>query len=161
VPDVTATGDGVRLDLADYEAELLRGLADEMRILLEADIPSVDAVRARLFPPAYDDYENQADYERLTGEDLQASKTDALKVVLKSLDDAGPTGGIVLAGDVVDAWLSFLTDLRLAIGTRLNVDEDKMNADVDPDASDAPAMSALHWLGLMQGLILEELEVGP
>lgn len=160
MPDVTATSDGVRLDLADYEVELLRGLADEMRILLEADIPSADTVKARLFPPAYDDYKNQADYERLTAEDLQAAKADALKIVVKSLDDAGPAG-IVLAGDVVDAWLSFLTDLRLAIGTRLNVDEDKMNADVDPDDSDAPAMSTLHWLGLMQGLILEELEARP
>jgi hypothetical protein len=157
MPDVTATRDGVRVALADYEAQLLRGLADEMRTLLEADIPSADPVKARLFPRAYEDSGRQEDYERLIGEDLQSAKRNALRVVMESLDNGGPAD-VILAGETVHAWLSFLTDLRLAIGTRLEVDEDKMNADVDPNDPDAPAMSTLHWLGLMQGLILEELE---
>lgn len=157
MPEVTATRDGVRVALADYEAQLLRELASEMRTLLEADIPSTDRVKARLFPRAYEDSESQHDYERLIGKDLQSAKRDALRVVMEALDDGGPAN-IVLTEDTVDAWLSFLTDLRLAIGTRLDVDEDKMNADVDPNDRDAPAMSTLHWLGLMQGLILEELD---
>jgi hypothetical protein len=157
VPEVTGTRDGVRIDLADYEAELLLGLAGEMRTLLEADVPSVDPVKARLFPRAYEDADKQGNYERLIGNDLLSAKRNALRVVMESLEDGGPVH-IELAGDGVDAWLSFLTDLRLAIGTRLEVDEDKMGADVDPDDPDAVAMSTLHWLGFIQGLILEELE---
>jgi Domain of unknown function (DUF2017) len=157
VPEVSGTRGGVRVDLADYEAELLRGLASEMRILLEADVPSVDPVKARLFPRAYEETDKQAKYESLIGEDLLSAKKNALGVVVESLDDEGPAS-VMLAGDGVEAWLSFLTDLRLAIGTRLEVDEDRMGSEVDPDDADAAAMSTLHWLGLIQGLILEELE---
>jgi Domain of unknown function (DUF2017) len=157
VPEVTGTADGVRVELADYEAQLLLGLGGEMRTLLEADVPSVDPVKARLFPRAYEDADDQRDYERLIGDDLLSAKRNALRVVMESLENGGPAN-IELDGERVEAWLSFLTDLRLAIGTRLEVDEDKMSAEVDPDDPDAAAMSTLHWLGLIQGLILEELE---
>lgn len=157
MPEVTGTRDGVRVEFADYEADLLRGLAGEMRLLLEADVPSVDPVKARLFPHAYEEADEQASYERLIGDDLVSAKKKALRVVVEALDDGGPAE-VVLTGDGVEAWLSFLTDLRLAIGTRLDVDEQKMSAEVDPDDPDVAALSTLHWLGLIQGLILEELE---
>ncbi|MGH2788924.1 MAG: DUF2017 family protein [Actinomycetota bacterium] len=153
--EVSSVRGGVRLRLADYEVELLDGLADEMRILLEADVPSIDPVKARLFPRAYEDPEEQAAYERLTGNDLLTTKSSALRQVKVSLDEA--RGGVVLTDDALDAWLTFLTDIRLAIGTRLNVNEEVMAAAPDPDDPDAPALSALHWLGMIQELILEEL----
>jgi hypothetical protein len=50
-----------------------------------------------------------------------------------------------------------LTDLRLAIGTRLDVTEEKMSDDIDPDDPEAAALSVLHWLGWVQGTILEAI----
>ena len=53
-----------------------------------------------------------------------------------------------------------LTDLRLALGTRLGVDEERMGAAVDPAGPDAAAMTVLHWLGWVQEGILSALQTG-
>ena len=64
----------------------------------------------------------------------------------------GPRDGgrLVLARDEADAWLVCLNDLRLVLGTRLEVTEE-----TDPDAlpDDDPCLPALEvyaWLGWVQ-----------
>ena len=59
--------------------------------------------------------------------------------------------------DEVLAWLTGITDLRLAIGTRIDVTEEMMAADLDPKDPTAPALSVLHWLGWLQESILAEI----
>ena len=48
-----------------------------------------------------------------------------------------------------------LTDLRLAIGARLEVTEELMSADVGPEDERAPALVTLHWLGWLQEMLLK------
>lgn len=156
MPHVVGAGDGIRISLDEQETGILRELAKEMRLLLEADIPPGDDVLQRLFPRAYEDEEEQKSYEDLIGNELRDVKREALRKVEDALGPAGPLDTELPASDV-DEWLRFLNDVRLAIGTRLEVDERKMEKEFDPNDPEAPALSVLHWLGWLQGTMLEEL----
>ena len=156
VPHIAPAGDGLHLSLDEQEAGILRELAREMRLLLEADIPAGDDVVQRLFPRAYEEEEDQQNYEELIGNELRDVKREALRKVEEALGASGPLDTKLPATDV-DEWLRFLNDVRLAIGTRLEVDESKMEKEFDPSDPDAPALSVLHWLGWLQGTMLESL----
>jgi len=124
-----------------------------MRLLLEADIPRSDQVMQRLFPDAYDTAEEANAYRELVDDDLRSAKLAALNDVSESL---GPT--ITLTLDQASGWLTLLTDMRLAIGTRLDVTEETMATEVESDDPDAPAYSVLHWLGWMQEMMLRAMD---
>lgn len=146
-------GGGVVAHLDTDEARLLRELIREMRVLLEADIPLVDPVVARLFPDAYEDEEDAASYREMTGDQLREGKLQALSMVAAQVGERGPITTDVDA-DQVEAWLTLMTDMRLAIGTRLDITEEKMESDIDPGHPDGPALSVLHWLGWLQETML-------
>jgi hypothetical protein len=140
--------------LHDAEAELLRSLVGQLIELLadgepqadtSADLlaqvldlaspePPVDPVLRRLFPDAYADDAAAADFRRYTERGLRDLKRRNALVVLTDLDTAGParTGGdrrqVRVGAQDVEAWMRALTDLRLALGTRLGVEQD-----VEPD----------------------------
>lgn len=149
-----ATAEGVLVELEDDERELLRRLAIEMATLLEADVPREDEVVQRLFPDAYEDPQDARAYRDLVGSELSKVKLEALETVRRALDRdvIGP-----LSEEDATAWLAVLTDLRLAVGTRLAVTEESMETDIDPDHPDAAAYSVLHWLGWVQESVLREL----
>ncbi|CAN5641562.1 DUF2017 domain-containing protein [soil metagenome] len=143
---------GVHLD--EVEADLLRRLTSEMRALLRAD-PAGDPVTRRLFPDAYEDERASNEYRELIGDDLRAAKVSALDIVHTDLGVKG-AANLELSQEGVGAWLTTLTDLRLAIGTRLDVDERAMQEELElDDPAEATAMFALHWLGWVQESMLE------
>jgi hypothetical protein len=146
----------VRVKLRSYERELLQHLLAEMRVLLEAELPKVDPVTARLFPDAYDAAEEQDAYEQLVGDQLRNDKLAALSTVGEAIAGEGSLD-LKLSEDEASIWLTVVNDLRLAIGTRLNVTEEKMEQEIDEEDPEASAFSALHWLGWMQESILREL----
>jgi hypothetical protein len=157
--DVRSGKDGtLELHLEGYEAHLLRDLTGEMRSVLEEQ-DRKDPVTARLFPPAYDDARDDEAFRELIGGDLKNAKLRALEVVTSRL---GGRGGIrcTIPADEVDSWLRALTDLRLAIGTRLDVTDETMDEEIDPEDPDGPSLSLLHWLGWMQESMLGELMGG-
>ncbi len=156
VPDVERVDDGLHLSLANQEAGILRELVKEMRLLLQADIPESDPVMQRLFPRAHEDDEEERTYQDLVGNELHRAKLDALRSVAETLGAEGDVD-VLLPAPAVDDWLRLLNDVRLAIGTRLDVDQDKMDRTHDPSDPEAPALSVLHWLGWLQGSILEEM----
>lgn len=153
---VTGAGTDAVLQLEEHEAGLLRELAGETKTLLEADIPRADPVIARLFPDAYDDPEPAQAYRDMTGDELRREKLRALAAVSESL---GPSGhaAVELTDDLATAWLAWLTDVRLAVGTRLDVTEETMGAAIDPESAEAPAYEVLHWLGWIQESIIERI----
>lgn len=153
---VDASADGLTVRLEEYEADLLRGLMEEMRVLLTADIPRSDPVIARLYPDAYDEPALQSAYRELVGGDLTGEKIDALTAIQLAVGTDGPVHTDLKPQDV-DPWLTLLTDMRLAIGTRLGVTQEDMDAEMDPRDPDAAAYAALHWLGWIQGSILDAL----
>ena len=151
-----ASSAGVVMDLEAAEVQMLRQLISEMRMLLEADIPASDDVLQRLFPDAYDDEEEAKAYKELVGNELHAGKRQALDVAEATLANEEAVS-VELDEPQSQAWLTLLTDMRLAIGTRLGITEDLGTDDFDPEAPDAAAHQVLHWLGWMQESLLERL----
>jgi uncharacterized protein DUF2017 len=158
MPSVTRSGGEIELTLDREEVHILSGLLDEMETLLKADIPRSDAVRARLFPQAYQDPDDQEAYEELTSAALVAGKLEAVNNLRERLHAIGDGhASITLDDEHSGPFLALLTDLRLAIGTRLGIDSEMMSAEPDPNDPDTPALIILDWLGWIQGSILEEM----
>ena len=153
--DFRSAAGGATLVLDDVEAAILRQLTAEMRALLAGTKHHEDPVMERLFPAAYEATDDQAAYDDLIGDDLTKHKLEALDTVSTALGE-GPAE-VTLTGDDVGTWLGCLTDLRLAIGVRLDVDEHLMAHEVDPRHPDAQALTVLHWLGWLQEGLLKSL----
>ncbi|MFD7066791.1 DUF2017 domain-containing protein [Streptomyces sp. NPDC059913] len=183
-------GGGASVVLDEVEIAILRSLAVQLLELigpgdepaegadplaaLFAEGPSeppADPALARLFPDAYgtDDTELRAasaEFRRFTENDLRARKrTDALAVV-RALDalkaDEDGEAVLELDADASRSWLGTLNDLRLTIGTRLEItEEDDRDAgslyrlpDSDPRK---PMVMAFLWLGALQETLVETL----
>lgn len=152
-------GEGITLVLAGEEAQVLRNLLAEYLQLLDlSDRP--DPVVKRLFPDAsLDDPEISEDYRRMTSGTLQDDKRRAAQAATDSL---GSSGGVdsSLESEDADAWVRLLTDLRLAIGVRLEVDEEDMAREIDPTDASQYQMAVLHWLGALQESLVRALSGG-
>jgi len=114
-----------------------------------------DPALARLLPDAYgDDDEAATEFRRYTEGDLRAGKRATAATVLAGLSPlAGRGGRLVLDRDEADAWLGCLNDLRLVLGTRLDVTEE---TELDPRSDDprAQALQVYGWLGWLQESLL-------
>jgi hypothetical protein len=131
---------GVRLRFNEGEVLLLRELLGELAALLED--PDDPAVR-RLFPQAHDDPESEQQYRSLVRDQLVSGRSKALAVMRDTL------GERTLQPDEADAWLRSLNDLRLVLGTRLDVTEeiDYEGLDLnDPSGRDLAVYGYLSWL---------------
>ncbi|MET7637699.1 DUF2017 domain-containing protein [Streptomyces sp. NPDC005438] len=135
--------------------------------------PPSDPALARLFPNAYggpgvpEDEEvlrASAEFRRYTEPELRTRKREDGLAAVRALDAAGVArdGGVVLTLKPEESrrWLGALNDLRLALGTRLEVsDEDDGGAlyrlpDSDPRK---PMVMAYLWLGGLQESLVETL----
>lgn len=154
-----AMAEGVEIRLERDEARLLRELLDEMETLLEADLPREEPVTGRLFPQAYQDPDDDAKYRDLVGNELRAEKLQAVQTVREQLRERGGVRATIAPGQVTP-WLTLLTDLRLAIGTRLDITEEKMSSEPAPGDPEAPALAVLHWLGWVQESLLATVNAG-
>ena len=161
--------------LASQLIELLRDDAgvpttavDPFEALLDFSGPSTvpeDPVLARLLPSAYrEDDDAAAEFRRFTELELRTSKAGSAAAVVAALEEAGlPEVGdpAVTSGLVIDlelgpqevlAFLKALTDMRLAVATRLDLQEGDEQF-WDALAEDDPR-SHLHdiyeWLGYLQ-----------
>ncbi|WP_406419880.1 DUF2017 domain-containing protein [Streptomyces sp. NBC_00842] len=132
--------------------------------------PPTDPALARLFPEAYGDEDSElraasAEFRRFTENDLRTRKRDDALTVVRTLDalQSGEGGAVLtLSADECRSWLGALNDLRLTIGTRLEVsDEDEGGEgslyrlpDSDPRK---PMVMAYLWLGALQETLVETL----
>jgi hypothetical protein len=115
----TAGKGGVHVDLPTDLRELLASLAKQLVELIDDPDSADDPGMARLFPPAsVDDPMEALGFEQLMGEALRAGKREAA-AVLRATADA-----TLLSADETLAWMRCLNDIRLVLGTRLNVRED-------------------------------------
>jgi hypothetical protein len=143
----TREGD-FRLRLSDAERDLLRRLSAELLDLL-ADDPDDPTLR-RLRPSAYeDDPEAEGEYRRLMQAELEEGRRGALRVLSETADRER------LSAEELDAWLRALTDLRLALGTRLEVTEDTYAQDIDPRDPAAYELSVFAYLSWLQEQAVE------
>lgn len=136
----TRRGD-FELHLDARERDVLRELPEQLRDLLRHEDPSSDPAMARLYPPAYpDDPIQNLEYERMAGDDLTRERLRAIDRMSATVDAER------LSEDDVLAWLSVLNDLRLVLGTRLEVAEETTAADFPPDDPRASAYALYGYL---------------
>jgi hypothetical protein len=143
----TAEGD-YELDIPGAHRDLLKGLSQELRAILDSDHPSL----RRLFHPAYpDDPERNAEYDSMVRRDLLAGRKQSLAIVEET------AGSGRLNAEQLGAWLSALNDLRLFIGTSLDVSEDTYDLQIRPDDPDARAHAIYLFLGWLEEQAVEAL----
>jgi Domain of unknown function (DUF2017) len=145
-------GGGIRLRLPDDERELIGLLCDELRGRVEDERDHPDL--RRLFPPAHaDDPEAEDAYRRLVRSQLDSGRERAIATVQSTVRND------VLSTEDAESWLTVLNDLRLVLGTRLNVTEE-MSFELDrndPAAADLAVYGYLSWL---QEQLVEALMAG-
>jgi len=144
-----------RLDPA--EAGIVGLLLDQLEQLLAADADDVagDPVMARLLPDGHrSDPDLAADYRELTEPSLRSGKTDDLAVVRATLPDGG--GEVRLDREQAGAWLRSSNDLRLAMGTRLDITDDTEPPD-DPAEENGQQLAVYYWLTAVQGSLVDAL----
>jgi hypothetical protein len=120
--------------------------------------PVVDPVLRRLFPDGYtDDPKAAAELRSLIQDDLRDGKIASARVVLETLAELPDSGRLLLDTAGSSAWLGTLNDLRLTLGTALDVTEE---TDLEPDTDDETenfALNVYHFLGWLQGNLVEAL----
>jgi hypothetical protein len=172
---VRRRGTRVIAALEAEEAQLLRLLATDLKALLAesetdepkdpleqltgmtegaAPEPPTDPALARLLPDGYrDNPEAAAELRRLTDPDIRQAKQHAASQLLDTLPEDG--GRVKLGEDDVVAWTAALNDLRLVLGTRLEVTEEtEPFGGLAPDDPAAAPYAVYHWLtGLQDELV--------
>jgi hypothetical protein len=132
-------------------------LAAMIGLTENAELPS-DPVLARLLPDAYrDDPEAANEFRRYTEQGLRSGKTAAARTVLATLPSKG--GRVRLSQPEGQAWLRALNDVRLALGTRLEVtdDFDDQVASMGLDDPRAAYVGVYQWLAFLQETLVRAL----
>ncbi len=146
----TRKGD-FELRLPPAERDVLRTLPSQLRAILRRDDPALE----RLFPPAYaEDPELETEYRGLVRDDLTTARESSLDVMEATIDASR------LDEEQVLAWLGALNDLRLVLGTRLDVTEELYEAGIRDDDPRAPAFAVYQYLGWLQEQVVEGLAQG-
>ncbi len=172
-----------------FEADLLRSLAGQLIELLRNELATApldqdpfeqlmdfsgpttepdDPVLARLFPTAYpDDEEAAGDFRRFTESTLRDGKAGAAGLIIDTLEESGlpaePQDGLFIDVELDEAaamtWMRSFTDMRLAIATRLGVedgDEDYWHSLPDDDPR-AQVHDIYDWLGYLQETLVHSV----
>jgi hypothetical protein len=139
------------LDLPRNERDILRTLPEALRETVTGDDPAAE----RLFPPAHpEDPLREQEYRRLTRESLVGKRLSAIEVVEGTIDADR------LDEEQLSAWLGALNDLRLVLGSRLEVTEESYDRDLDPSDPRAPAMALYHYLSWLVAQAVDALALG-
>jgi len=142
-------GDRVRISLDAHEQGLLREFLDQLEPLLaEPDDPSL----RRLFPPAYSDEQSDDHYRSLVRDQLVRGRARSLATMRDTL------GSDAIDLDQADEWLRALNDLRLVLGTRLEVSEDLDYESIDLDTPRGRDLAVYGYLAWLQEQLVEALQ---
>jgi hypothetical protein len=145
---IQRTGGGeLKLQLPEEERMLIREIAASTRVRLRRDDPALQ----RLFPPAYDDAELEREYRELTRGELASGREQALELLEETVDNAG------LSPNEADSWLRALNDIRLVLGTELEVTEDLDWDALEPDDPRLPELALYAYVSWIQEQLVEAL----
>jgi hypothetical protein len=165
--------------LASQLIELLRNEAavpatdlDPFEALLDFSGPTTapdDPVLARLFPAAYrEDDEAASEFRRFTETELRSGKAGNASAVIDALEEAGLPHEPDESGSVIDVeltpgeaitWMKAITDMRLALATRLGIEEgDEDYWDSLPDEDPRAHVHDIYdWLAFLQETLVRAL----
>lgn len=143
-------GGDFRVVLGRRERAVLRELPNELERALAEE--AGDPALRRLFPPAYaEDEEAEAEYRRLTGDGLLEGRRRSLRTFADTVDRD------LLDAEDLEAWLTALNDLRLVLGTRLDVSEEDLVDPFDPRDPRAEELALYAYLSWLQEHVVAAL----
>jgi uncharacterized protein DUF2017 len=146
----TRRGD-FEINLPQEERAILKALPHQLRELLSSDDPALE----RLFPPAYpDEPELQSEYEQLVRGDLKEQRLGSVEVMEQTIEAKR------VNEEQLVAWLSALNDMRLILGTKLDVTEETDADDIRDDDPLAPSYALYYYLGWLEEQVVEALASG-
>jgi hypothetical protein len=146
-PPIRRTHKGVEVDLPDEERRFLAHMLDELggRLADAGDDPEL----RRLFPTAYhDDPGRDAEYQILARSELTDSRLASIAAMRASL------GERILDDEQLGAWMAAINQLRLVLGTRLDIGEDD-EGELDPDDPSVNDRVIYHYLTALLALVVE------
>jgi len=147
----------MRVTLDPKLAAILRELPGRLRrVLARPDV--TDRVTRRLFPKAYRDEEMEAEYRKLLGDDLLKRKLDSVQAFEHTLKNWNASRGKIhlnIGPADFELWLGFVNDMRLVLGTELDIEDDSWERDFDPSHPQAEDMALLHCLGWLEESLLQ------
>lgn len=149
-------------DLATQVIQLLDGHTEVPSDALFAatgigggDAPPSDPAIARLLPNAYSDDDAAArEFRRLTESSLTGRKIANARALVDSIDSGSE---VELSEETQQAWLRALTDIRLVIASRLEIETDDDEGRIETD-EDLMMRDAYDWLGMVQASLIDALE---
>lgn len=134
------------------EREVLAEVAGQFRALLQHETPSSDPSLQRLFPPAHpDDPIAELEYEEAVGGDLLQDRLASLDVLERATH-----AQTLLEPDVL-ACMRAVNDVRLVLGSRLDIREDTGPTDVAGDPDRESTFELYTYLSWLLGMLIEEL----
>ncbi|MBB3052072.1 hypothetical protein FHS23_003101 [Prauserella isguenensis] len=165
------------------EAAVLRGLVSQVDDMLRARAEEApqdelaeltgiktgpsegpdDPVLGRLLPdfhkldpdqPSQDEVDSAAALRSLHEPQVLDAKLGVAAELLKTLPPEG--GNVKLTYEQADAWVSALNDVRLALGTALDVDDD-MPEELPEDDPRSSHLGIYHWLTWVQESLVQAL----
>ncbi|HSE08773.1 MAG TPA: DUF2017 domain-containing protein [Nocardioidaceae bacterium] len=163
------------VELLRNEAAVPSSATDPLEALLDFTGPTTepeDPVLARLFPTAYpDDEESAGEFRRFTEGSLRDGKARNASLIIDQLEEAGLPHeleedglwiDVELDGYQASAWMRSFTDIRLALATRLGVeegDEDFWQSLPDDDPR-THVHDIYEWVGYLQETLVASLSKG-
>jgi hypothetical protein len=117
------SNDCVRLRLPHAEKALLASVIPQLRMVVEGDADT-EHLRARLFPPAYEDPQLEREFRQLVGDDMVDERLAAVDIALATLEDGHTRARqwfVDLDEQQVQSWLSVLHDLRLVLAQLVGI----------------------------------------
>lgn len=142
---------GIKLELLEGERDILTQLIDDFReFVMSEDI--TDPAVARLFPAAYKESEESAEFRKYSEPALRETKERDSALIRAALERGN---AIQISESDIDSWLRGLNDLRLTLGTRLEVTGDEYGGEIPDDDPRSFLYSLYGWLGWLQGSLLE------
>lgn len=139
---VSANDDGsFSINLSEDERNTMLGFIDQLESVLSSG-PEDDRVR-RLYPTAYNENpDHDAEYQNYMRDELTQSRAAAIVIVREMLN----TNATVTEAQLV-AFMTVLNNLRLVLGTLLDVsEEDDEPEEDDPEYGQWQLYGYLGWL---------------
>jgi hypothetical protein len=160
------------VELLRNEAAVPRDDVDPFEAMMDFSGPTSepdDPVLARLFPTAYPgDEEAAGEFRRFTEGALRDGKAAAACTIIDVLEEAGLPPELTEDGLMIDVeldpptaetWMRSFTDLRLALATRLGVEEgdEAFWAALPDEDPRAQAHDIYEWVGYLQETLVDAL----
>jgi hypothetical protein len=160
------------VELLRNESAVPREDQDPFEAMMDFSGPTTepeDPVLARLFPTAYPaDEEAASEFRRFTEGALRDGKAAAACSIIDTLEEAGLPEQLTEDGLMIDVeldeptaetWLRSFTDVRLALASRLGIEEgdEQFWYDLPDEDPRSQAHDIYEWVGYLQETLVDAL----